>query len=104
MSGNLKIYKDKNSVTQSGYNKSSRWIVSSADFNEREPESYNVNGLFFSTDTNAQMRLYFDSKEEAIKFVKSTGKEFSVVEDLGNETLQAKNYAANFVATSKSSR
>jgi len=89
----VKIYKPAKNAMQSGRANTKRWLL------EYEPERGKfidpLMGWTGSDDTKNQIRLRFDSKEEAIAYAERKGLEFRVDEPK-ERTIRPKNYAANF--------
>ncbi|MAT34266.1 MAG: ETC complex I subunit [Ponticaulis sp.] len=94
-----RIYKPAKTAMQSGKRKSSKWIleyVGDAGSRRTDP----LMGWISSTDTTGQVRLTFDSCEDAIAFAKREGLVFSVEEQRDSKRL-VKSYSENFSADRK---
>ena len=93
-----RIYKPTPSATQSGTAKSRDWVL------EFEPASARTNeplmGWTSSTDTQAQVRLSFDSKEDAVAYADERGVAFRVIEPPERRVI-IKAYADNFAYNRK---
>ncbi len=89
----VRIYQPPKSAMQSGRAKTDRWAL------EFEPESARqldpLMGWTSSRDTKGQVRLWFDSKDEAIAYARNKGLMYTV-EEARQRTLRPKSYAANF--------
>lgn len=89
----VRIYRPAKSAMQSGHANSRKWIV------EHEPaapkEIDPLMGWVGTCDTRAQVKLRFDSKEQAVGYAKRKGLAFRVFDD-NTRTIKAKNYADNF--------
>ena len=89
----VRIYQPPKTAMQSGRAKADRWLL------EFEPESPRqvepLMGWTSSRDTKGQLRLWFDSKDEAVAYAQSKGYMYSV-EEPRQRKLRAKSYAANF--------
>ena len=94
-----RIYKPAKTAMQSGKGKSSRWVLEymNADGNRR-PDP--LMGWISSNDTTSQIRLTFDTCEEAIAYAKREGLVFSVEDERSSKRL-VKSYSANFSADRK---
>lgn len=89
-----KIYKPTKSVTQSGTRKSQLWVLEYDDVGCKY--YYPLTGLIGTEGTLEQVHLKFTSKENAIRFARSNGINFSIVEPHG--TLRhLRSYADNFI-------
>ena len=87
------IYQIPKSAMQSGRAKTHRWAL------EFEPESARrlepLMGWTSSRDTKGQVRLWFDSKDEAIAYARKNGLMYTV-EESHPRKVRPKSYAANF--------
>ena len=84
---------------QSGKGKSSLWVLEYVnDAGQRRPDP--LMGWISSNDTSGQVRLSFDSRDDAIAFAKREGMTFSVEEHRPSKRL-VKSYSANFSADRK---
>ncbi|MFO1128357.1 MAG: ETC complex I subunit [Rhodospirillales bacterium] len=92
---NVRIYRPSKTAMQSGMRKTHKWII------EFEPGAPRVNdplmGWIGSSDTQAQIRLRFDSREEAVSFADRNGLTYRVVEP-HQRIVRPKSYAENFRA------
>ena len=78
---------------QSGRGKTKRWVL---DYEPRAPRGQDpLMGWTTSRDTTQQVRLGFDTKEEAIAYCERKGIEF-VVREPRERRIKPKSYAANF--------
>ncbi len=89
----VRIFRPAKTVMQSGRRNVKRWVL------EYEPEQAKetdpLMGWIGSGDTRQQVRLKFDSKEEAIAFAKKNGLSARVQEPRSRR-IRPKNYADNF--------
>ena len=89
----VRIYKPAKTAMQSGRTTTKRWVL------EYEPESAKetdpLMGWVGSTDMRGQVRLKFDSKEEALAFAKKNNLT-ARVQDPKPRRVKQKNYAENF--------
>lgn len=95
-----RIFKPAPSASQSGRAKSQDWAL------EYEPASARTNdplmGWTSSTDTQAQVRLTFPSREDAVAYAEAHGIPFRVIEP-AERRLIIKAYADNFAPGRKQS-
>ncbi len=89
----VRIYRPARSAMQSGRGRSRRWIV------EFEPQSSKhidpLMGWIGGTDTAAQVCLFFDSREGAVRYAKRHGYAFTISEPQ-EKLFSPKSYADNF--------
>ena len=88
-----RIFKPAKTAMQSGFARTKAWVL------EFEPEGGLVveplMGWTSSDDTGRQVRLHFDSKDEAIAYATRAGLAFQVFEPKARKPVQ-KSYANNF--------
>ena len=87
-----KIYKPTKTAMQSGIKKYNKWII------EFITEDTGVNPLMgweSSTDTFAELKLEFSSKELAIEYAKKNNIEFELIEPHSKKIVK-KSYTDNF--------
>lgn len=88
-----KIYKPTKNAMQSGQGRTKKWLL------EYEPEAKKqldpLMGWTSSPDTRQQLRLYFDTEQEAVAYATSKNIAFEVVKP-AIRTPQIKTYADNF--------
>jgi hypothetical protein len=88
-----RIYKPARTAMSSGQAKTRRWVLEFEPERRREIEP--LMGYTASDDMRSQIRLEFDSKEEAIAYARRNGIEFRVFEP--KETVRAAiAYSDNF--------
>jgi len=89
----VRIYQPTKTAMQSGLANTRKWIL------EFEPgAAKNIDflmGWVGSNDTLDQVRLKFDTREEAVSFAERSGLAYRVHEP-NQRTIRPKNYAANF--------
>lgn len=90
-----KIYRPARNVMQSGRGNAKEWLLEFEDPNARAIEPFM--GYTSSTNTDTQVRMSFDTREEAIAFAQKEGLEFQVVEPREPKRV-IKAYADNFSA------
>ncbi|WP_040616307.1 ETC complex I subunit [Roseibium sp. TrichSKD4] len=88
-----RIYRPAKTATQSGKAKTQRWIL------DYEPEAARsvepLMGYTSSSDMKQQIRLYFDSKEDAVAYARRYGIAHRV-EEAKERTVRTATYADNF--------
>jgi hypothetical protein len=91
-----KIFRPSKTAMQSGRAKTRQWVLHFEPKAAKRPDP--LMGWASSDDTTSQVRLSFDTKEEAVSYAKSHGIAFQVVE--ARETpRRIKVYADNFSFT-----
>jgi hypothetical protein len=88
----VRIYQPAKTAMQSGRGKK-RWVLEFEPASKREPEP--LMGWTSSDDTNRQLRLRFDTCEEAVAYAKRYGLRY-VVDPSPSRTIRPKSYADNF--------
>jgi len=88
----VRIYQPAKTAMQSGRGKR-RWVVEFEPSAPRRPEP--LMGWIGSTDTKRQVRLRFDTKEEAIAYAERNGLAY-VLDEPQTRTIRPKSYAENF--------
>jgi hypothetical protein len=88
-----RIYKPAKTAMQSGFARTKEWVL------EHEPAAPRridpLMGWTSSEDMSAEVRLEFDSKEEAIAFAERSGLAYTVSEPKPRKAVR-KSYADNF--------
>lgn len=88
-----RIFRPAKTAMQSGQAKTRRWCL------EHEPEAPRaidpLMGWTSSTDMKAQIRLYFETKEDAIAYATRNGLAFTV-RDPQEKTAKKMSYSDNF--------
>jgi hypothetical protein len=93
-----KIYRPAPNAMQSGKAKSQEWLL---EFDSDTPRTVDpLMGLISNADTSPQVRMWFDTREEAIEFAKRQGIHFQVMESREPKRI-VKAYADNFAANRK---
>ena len=87
------IYRPSRNAMQSGQAKMRHWVLDFPQGAARHPDP--LMGWTSSTDTKAQLKLKFDTKEEAIAYAERNGIAFRVVEPKPRAPVK-KSYADNF--------
>jgi hypothetical protein len=88
-----RIYKPAKTAMQSGQAKTKEWILEYEPASPREIEP--LMGWTSSSDMLSQVRLFFETKEEAIAYAKENRIPYRVFEP-NPRTLIKKSYAENF--------
>lgn len=90
-----RIYKPAKSAMSSGTAKTKYWVLEHAPDSAREVDP--LMGWTSSTDTQAQVKLRFESKEEAIEYARVHGIEATVSEPKTRKpNVRAGGYGENF--------
>ena len=88
-----KIYKPTKTSTQSGIGKTKKWILEYID------ESVSINPLMgweSSSNTLSELKLFFDTKDQAIEYANKNKIEFTVIEN-NQRSFVKKSYTDNFL-------
>lgn len=93
MSITAKIFKPVKTATQSGRAKTKKWVLEYELETRRQPEA--LMGWVSSGDTLNQVKIGFDTQEEAIAFADKKGWDYSVVEPQSRR-LKPRTYLDNF--------
>ena len=93
-----KIYRPARNAMQSGRGKTKRWRLEFTPEMARHPEP--LMGWTSSSDMRSQVRLDFDTQDEAVAYAKRQGLPYQVVEPQEAKRY-AKSYADNFSADRK---
>ena len=89
----VKIYRPAKTATQSGRARSNRWVLEFSTALAQRRDS--LMGWAGQGDTRRQVRLEFDSEEEAVAFARRNGLTYAV-EPARERRIRAKSYADNF--------
>lgn len=90
-----RIFKPARNAMTSGMAKTHKWVLEYAPASSREVDP--LMGWTSSTDTQSQVRLKFDSKEEAIDYANAHGIDAQVFEPKTRKpNLRAGGYGENF--------
>lgn len=89
----VRIFKPTKNAMQSGRAKTNKWVLEFLPAAAQKADE--LMGWIGSNDTRKQVRLSFDSQEDAIKFAKKKGLSYEVKEPKVRK-LHIKNYADNF--------
>ena len=89
----LRIYRPAKNAMQSGQARSKNWIVEFDAASAREIDP--LMGWTSSSDMQAQLKLSFATREEAIAYAEHNGLAYSVVEPKPRRQIK-KSYSDNF--------
>ncbi len=89
----VRIFQPSKTTMQSGRGNTKRWLLqfesSSARFHDP------LMGWIGSSDTRQQLRMGFETREQAVAFAERYGLQYSVQEPQARQ-MRPKNYAENF--------
>ncbi|MBO9450831.1 ETC complex I subunit [Tropicibacter sp. R16_0] len=90
-----RIFKPARNAMTSGMAKTRKWVLEYGQASSREVDP--LMGWTSSSDTQSQVRLRFDSKEEAVEYAQSHGIDAEVIEPKPRKpNLRAGGYGENF--------
>jgi len=89
----VRIYRPSKTAMQSGRAKTESWVLEPETTSRRTPEP--LMGWVASADTLSQVRLKFETKEEAISYAKRQGWQFTVLPER-TRAPRPQAYADNF--------
>ena len=89
----IKIYKPSKSSMQSGLGNTKQWLAEY--ISEKDKTKDSLMGWNSSSDTKEQIKIFFDTKEQAIEWSKKNNEQFIVIESKERK-IKPKNYASNF--------
>ncbi|MGH6931511.1 MAG: ETC complex I subunit [Dongiaceae bacterium] len=89
----VRIFQPSKTAMQSGQGGTKRWLLEFEADTRREIDP--LMGWTSSRDTRTQVRLSFDSVEEAVAYAKKQGYAYAV-EPPHRRTVRPKNYSDNF--------
>jgi hypothetical protein len=93
-----RIYRPAPNAMQSGKATSQEWLL---EFESTTPRTVDpLMGWISNADTSSQVRMWFDTREEAIEFAKRQGIHFQVMDSREPRRI-VKAYADNFSANRK---
>ncbi len=88
-----RIYRPAKTAMQSGKAKTQRWVL---DYEPEVPRSVEpLMGYTSSSDMKQQIRMYFDSKEDAVAYAKRSKIPFRV-EEPRERAVRGASYSDNF--------
>ena len=96
----IKIYKPSKTAMQSGVGKTKKWLAEY--ISEKETEKDNLMGWNSSSDTQTQIKMFFDTKQQAIDWAVNNNYQF-FVEVPKIRKIKIKSYSSNFDTNRKES-
>ena len=78
MTTSVRIYRPTKTAMQSGLRNTQRWLMDFEPGDAQIPDG--LMGWAGSHDTTRQLRMWFETKEEAVAFAKKKGFEYRVIE------------------------
>jgi len=93
MTDAVKIYKPAKNAMQSGRANVRRWVLEYAPADAQHNDG--LMGWSGSHDTNRQLKLRFDTKDEAVAYAQRKGLDYKVIEP-HDRSFKPKSYADNF--------
>ena len=95
-----RIYQPAKTAMQSGTAKTHQWVLEFAPASEREVDP--LMGWTSSSDTQAQVRLKFETREAAEAYAAEKGLEFDLVEPKPRKAnIRPRGYGENFATDRK---
>ena len=88
-----KIYIPSKSAMQSGKGKNDKWLL---EFNNNRIENDHLMNWISSNDTQSQVKIFFNTKDEAIAYAKKNNIKFDIIEPKKSKLI-IKSYADNFL-------
>jgi hypothetical protein len=88
-----RIFRPARAATQSGRGNTKEWVLVYEPASARLPDP--LMGWTQTTDTNGQIRLSFDSREEAVGYARRRALPFEILPDVEPRRI-VKAYAENF--------
>jgi len=88
-----RIYQPPKNAMQSGWAKTHVWVLEFVNAARKQPDP--LMGWIGGGDTQAQVRLTFESQDEAIAYAQRAGLDYEV-EIAQNRRIRPKAYADNF--------
>ena len=96
-----RIYQPAKTAMSSGQGKTKYWLLEFAPASARSVDP--LMGWTSSSDTQAQVRLRFDSREAAIAYAKNNGIEADILEPQKRKAnIRPRGYAENFAVDRRS--
>jgi len=89
----IKIYKPSKTSMQSGRGKTKKWLAEY--ISDVTTKKDILMGWTSSSDTKSQIKLFFDTKEQAVEWAKKNNYQFYVIEPQ-KRNIKPKSYASNF--------
>ena len=89
----IKIFKPAKTAMQSGRGKTKQWLAEYVSDISTTKDT--LMGWTSSSDTRNQIKIFFETKEQAIKWAKNNNYQF-FVEEPQTRNIKPKSYSANF--------
>ena len=89
----IKIYKPTKTAMQSGNKNTKKWLAEY--ISDIDTKKDVLMGWNSSLDTKEQIKIFFDTKEQAIEWSKKNNHQFIVIEPKERK-IKIKSYASNF--------
>ena len=89
----IKIFKPAKTAMQSGRGKTKQWLAEYVSNISTTKDT--LMGWTSSSDTRNQIKIFFETKEQAIKWAKNNNYQF-FVEEPQTRKIKPKSYSANF--------
>ena len=96
----FKIYKPSKTAMQSGIGKTKKWLAEY--ISDEETVKDHLMGWNSSADTKTQIKVFFDTKEQAIVWAKNNDYHY-FIEEPKIKKVMIKSYASNFAMNRKDS-
>ena len=96
----IKIYKPSKTAMQSGFGKTKKWLAEFISSEESVKDS--LMGWNSTSDTKSQIKIFFDTKDQAIEWAKNNNYQF-VIDEPKVRKVTIKSYASNFDINRKES-
>ncbi|OJX74343.1 ETC complex I subunit [Magnetospirillum sp. 64-120] len=90
----VRIFRPAKTAMQSGKGNTKAWVLEYEPAARKEADA--LMGWLGSDDTTQQVRIKFDTKEEAVAYAKRKGLDFQVFEEATKKPVGSKNYSDNF--------
>ena len=88
-----KIYKPNKTAMQSGLGKTNKWIL---EYETKNPTKNPLMGWESSSNTLSELKLFFDTKDQAIEYANKNKIEFVLIEN-NQRSFVKKSYTDNFL-------
>ena len=96
----IKIYKPSKTAMQSGLGKTKQWLAEY--LSNEETVKDNLMGWNSSIDTKSQIKVFFDTRDQAVEWAKNNNFQY-FVEEPKIRKVKIKSYASNFDMNKKQS-
>jgi hypothetical protein len=94
MAMNVRISRPAKTAMQSGRGQTRSWLLEGVPDTVKTPE--NLMGWISAADTKGQIRLFFNTAEEAVAYATAKDWAYTLLSDQ-QRTFKSKSYAANFL-------